>query len=103
MACSAETSMKRALLVILASFVWLIGGAIAIGLSFDAEDRSGLSDVMVVSLLVGWLILLMIGSALWSKAKGYHPILGAILCVIGPMGLLVLTFLPDRTRASSGP
>ncbi|MEX2139162.1 MAG: hypothetical protein WD894_07875 [Pirellulales bacterium] len=91
--------MKRAYLFILASFVWLIGGGIAISAFLDPKDESSLSDILMWSLLIGFSILFLIGTALWSRAKGYHPILGVILGWVGPLGLLILVFLPDKTRA----
>ena len=93
--------MKRAFLVILASFVWLIGGGFAISPFVDSQDKSGLTPLLMWSLLFGWVTLFMIGSALWAKAKGYHPILGLILGGIGPLGLLILVFLRDKTAPNS--
>jgi hypothetical protein len=48
------------------------------------------------TLLIGFAILFLIGTALWSQAKGYHPVIGVILGWIGPLGLLILLFLPDK-------
>jgi len=90
--------MKRAFLFILVSFIWLIGGIGAISAFLEPNDNSGMLDILMWTILIGFAILFLIGTALWSKAKGYHPILGVILGWTGPLGLLILVFLPDQRR-----
>lgn len=91
--------MYRAFLVILASFVWLIGGGFAVSAFHDPKDKSNLPDIVLWTLLIGFSILFLLGTALWAKAKGHHPIVGVVLGWLGPLGLLILAFLPDKTRA----
>src|SRR5262249_23671310 len=94
----AVLPMKRAYLFILASFVWLIGGGIAIAALLDPKPGEGLPDAVFWGIFAVFAILFLIGTALWSKAIGYHPIVGVILGWSGPLGLLLLAFLPNRSR-----
>ena len=57
-----------------------------------------MADVMGWSRLLGFAAIFLVGTAIWAGAKGYHPIVGVLLGCIGPLGLLILVFLPEKAR-----
>lgn len=88
-------SKQKAYLYILASFAWLIVGGTLFSL-VDPSSTSAVSHIVAGGLLLGFAAIFLVGTAIWAGAKGYHPILGVLLGWIGPLGLLILVFLPDR-------
>ncbi len=52
------------------------------------------------STLLGFLAIFLVGTAVWAGAKGYHPFLGAVLGWLGPIGLLILVCLNDKSAES---
>ncbi|MEX0701961.1 MAG: hypothetical protein WD069_07680 [Planctomycetales bacterium] len=79
----------------LAAFLALIGlGALL--------QPSGAAEVLLV--YVAFLALaagLWVGTAFVAVEKGHHVALGVALGVIGPLGLLIVTVLPDRAATSA--
>ncbi len=93
-------TLKKAYLIIFMSFIWLIVG----GLGFDLVNPpkgSRLEDLIGWTLLIGFGVIFLTGTAVWAGAKGYSRIIGVLLGWLGPLGLLVLVFLPDRTLGAS--
>jgi hypothetical protein len=95
-------TLKKAYLLILAAFVWLILGATVFNVVNPRAD-SVLGNVMGWGLLAGFSILFLAGTAVWAGAKGYHPVLGIVLGWLGPLGLLVLVFLSDQSPQPNRP
>lgn len=89
-------TLKKAYLIILMSFIWLIVGSVGFDL-VDAPKGSRLEDLIGWTLLIGFGLIFLSGTAVWAGAKGYARIIGVLLGWLGPLGLLVLVFLPDRT------
>ena len=92
-------SLKKAYLIILASFVWLIGMGSLFNLLAPPSD-STLANVLGGSMLLGFAAIFLVGTAVWAGAKGYHPFLGALLGWLGPIGLLILVCLHDKSAKS---
>ncbi len=90
-------SLNKAYLIILASFVWLIGGIFVYGRVIAPPTGSSLAAVLFWGLWAGFSVIFLTGTAVWAGAKRYHPIVGIALGFIGPIGLLVLVLLPDRS------
>jgi Kef-type K+ transport system membrane component KefB len=92
-------SLKKAYLIILASFVWLVG----MGTLFNViapPSNSALANALGGSMLLGFAVIFLVGTAVWAGAKGYHPLLGAFLGWLGPLGLLILVCLHDKSEKS---
>lgn len=91
-------TLKRAYLILLFAFVWLIGLCI-VGSLVDTYVgyNKAVMDLIYGTALVGCSIWLLVGFAVWAGAKGYSPLLGAFLAWMGPLGMLILVFLPDRS------
>jgi hypothetical protein len=92
-------SLKKAYLIILASFVWLIAWGTLFNLIAPPSD-STLANVLGGSMLLGFLAIFLVGTAVWAGAKGYHPFPGAFLAWLGPIGLLILVCLHDKSEQS---
>jgi hypothetical protein len=89
-------TLKRAFLIILFAFVWLIGGAF-IGGAILPRSGGPLTDAFFGTLFVGFSAFMLVGFAVWAGAKGYSPWLGAVLAWLGPIGMLILVFLRDKS------
>ena len=89
-------SLKRAYLLILAAFVWLILGGVITSL-INPPTPSAFANVLFGGLLITFIVIFLAGSAVWAGAKGYHPLLGVVLGWLGPLGLLILVVLTDRS------
>ena len=91
-------TLKRAFLIILFAFVWLIGLCI-LGFVIDKYlvHNEAFIGLFFGTAFVGFAIWILVGFAVWAGAKGYSPLLGALLGWIGPLGMLILVFLPDRS------
>jgi hypothetical protein len=71
-------SKRNAFLFLFGSFGWLIGFALL--LNFAGAPREGPVLHLLISVwLLVFVALFVTGSALWAGAKGYHPVVGAIL------------------------
>jgi len=92
-------TLKKAYLIILVSFAWLIGGAVLFQL-INPSTQSASAHLLGWGMLLGFAAIFLVGATVWAGAKGYHPILGFVLGWIGPIGLLILVILPDRSRRS---
>ncbi|HVJ86480.1 MAG TPA: hypothetical protein VM452_12605 [Caulifigura sp.] len=89
--------MKRAYLIILGSFGYLIGGAILISIIDSFVKSEAFMDVAMPISLFGFAGLFLWGTGTWAAAKGYSMLLGIILGWLLPIGLLILVLLPDRS------
>jgi hypothetical protein len=97
--------MKRAYFIIAMSLAFLILGAIAVNaiaeaIKGDKVRQEQFLNVAVPGLLLGFTGLLLWGTATWAAAKGYSPVLGILLGWLGPIGLLILVFLSDKSSES---
>ena len=90
-------TLKRAFLIILLAFAWLIIFATLGGMLERLSGSQAFSGIVFPVALCGFVILILWGFALWAGAKGYSPWLGVVLAWIGPLGMLVLVFLSDRS------
>ena len=96
--------MKKAYLTILAAFTWLIvggtilGGILALFIDPEAPEPGGLIGLITVVLLGGFGVIFLLGTARWAGAKGYPGWVGVVLGWIGPLGLIILVMLSDRTK-----
>jgi uncharacterized membrane protein len=94
-------TLRRAYLIIVLSFVWLIGAGILGGLMLAPNDPHHLADIVFPIVIGGFLIGILAGFGVWAGAKGYSPLLGIVLAWLGPLGMLVLVFLADRSNKSA--
>ena len=85
------TSLKQAYSRVLLAFVALIFGTLLV--VSGAVAGIGAAIVFIVVALV-----FLSGTALWSMAKGRPGLLGAMLGLLGPLGLIVLVFLNDESQ-----
>ncbi len=88
--------LKNAYLIVAASFLWLIGG-MAIFNRIDPPAQSPLCHFLVWTVLAGFGVIFLAGTGVWAGAKGYHVLVGIALGWVGPIGLLILAFLPDKS------
>jgi hypothetical protein len=91
----------KAYLLIFGSIVWLIG-VVVIWVMFSEPpvpgQPKGLPPLFLLVWLGGTVLLFVAGAAVWAGAKGYPPILGALLgFFLSCLGLLIIVFLRDKT------
>jgi hypothetical protein len=91
-------TLNRAYLIILLSVVWVIAWSLLGGLLAAPPERRFLANIIFPIALGGLVIGMLAGFAVWAGAKGYSPLLGVVLAWIGPLGMLILVFLRDKTR-----
>ncbi len=92
--------LKRAYLIIVLSFAWLIGCVI---LGYIADSiRGGAADQFpgIVIGALGCEIGLIIGISELTLAKGYSIWLAIVLGLSGFLGLLIVELLPNRWESS---
>ena len=77
--------LKRAFTVLAGAFlsVFLLS---AVGVLIDQNSQSGIGGLLFLLGLLGFVIGILVGFALWASAKGYSPWLGVVLAWIGPFG-----------------
>lgn len=84
-------------LVIVASIVW----------ENLSQPRPGMDSNAIWNARLyaasGFLFLYAVGNVLWAAGKGYRPLVGMLLAVLGPLGLFVLLFFPSRTNRPDSP
>jgi hypothetical protein len=89
-------ALKRAYVIVVVSFGWLIGcvilGVIA-GSLFDG-DAAPLAAIAIG--VTGCQVGLTIGISEAALAKGYSIWLGIVLGICGLPGLVIVELLPDR-------
>ena len=88
--------LKRAYLIIVLSFAWLIGCAIV---GITAGSLLGSEAALVAAILIGVTgcgIGLTIGITEVALAKGYSLWLGFVLGISGFLGLVIVELLPNR-------
>jgi hypothetical protein len=93
-------TLNKAYAIVLASGAWLViwglyGGHVLL------PDHRELADIVFPVAICGFVIGLLIGFAVWAGAKGYSPWLGVVLAWLGPLGMLILVFLRDKSRESA--
>jgi len=93
-------TLKRAFLILLFAFAWLVG-FIALGALVGSYVDEKIAGLCLGIALIGFMVWLLIGFAVWAGAKGYSPLLGAFLAWIGPLGMFILVFLPDKSARRS--
>jgi hypothetical protein len=49
-------------------------------------------------LMLSYSFLYFAGFIVWAAGKGYRPLYGVLLAILGPIGLIVLIFFPSRER-----
>jgi hypothetical protein len=89
-------SLKRAYVIIVLSFAWLIGWVIVgmmAGPLFGGAGAQGMTFVIAVT---GCEVGLIIGVCEVALAKGYSIVLGIVLGFSGFLGLLIVELLPNR-------
>ena len=62
-------SLKNAYLIILGSFVWLIGGIFVYGRIIAPQTGSSLGHILFLGILVGFSIIFLAGTAVLAGAK----------------------------------
>jgi hypothetical protein len=72
-------TLKRAFLIILLAFVWLIIFATLGGVLERLSGSQAFSGIIFPLALGGFVILILWGFAVWAGAKGYSPWLGVVL------------------------
>jgi hypothetical protein len=88
--------LKRAYLIIVLSFAWLIGCVI---LGIIARSLLGSESSLIAALFIGVIgcgVGLTIGNCEIALAKGYSIWLGIALGLSGFLGLVIVELLPDR-------
>jgi hypothetical protein len=88
--------LKRAYLIIVLSFAWLIGCVI---LGIIARSLLGIEASLVAAIFIGVIgcgIGLTIGITEVALAKGYSIWLGFVLGISGFLGLVIVELLPNR-------
>jgi hypothetical protein len=93
-----RVTLKTAFLILLSAFVWLIGFSLLGGAIAGPPERRYLADIIFPIAFVGFFVIFLAGFAVWARAKGYSPLLGIVLAWIGPLGMLIMVFLKDKTR-----
>ena len=92
--------LKRAYLIIVVAFAWLIGWAILGRLLASRDDSNSAAMIAYVIAIGGLMIGLTVGISEVAIAKGYSPWLALVLGLSGPLGLLIVELLPDRSGFS---
>ena len=95
--------MKRAYLIILGSFLWLIGAGTTINLIASVYRAEWFLNAAVPVLLLVFVGLFLWGTGVWAQAKGHPMILGVVLGWLGPIGLLILVCLQDKSLSGEAP
>jgi hypothetical protein len=90
-------SKNKSYLVLLASFLWLFGGIMLFEVA-NPTPESTLADVIGWGMLLGFAALFLAATAIWAGAKGYSPLVGLIMGLFGPLGLMALIFIPDKPK-----
>ena len=89
-------TLKRAYLIIVLSFAWLIG---CVALGFVAGSlfgNAGAQGIAIVIGAVGCEIGLTIGVCEVALAKGYSKLLAIVLGLSGFAGIVIVELLPNR-------
>jgi hypothetical protein len=89
-------ALKRAYLIVVLSFAWLIGCVIAGTVAGSLFGREGAQVVAIVIGGVGCEVGLIIGVSELTLAKGYSVWLGIVLEFSGFLGLVIVELLPNR-------
>lgn len=84
-------------LVIVASVVWENLSQPRPGMDSNATWNARLYAAC------GFVFLYAVGNVLWAAGKGYRPLVGLLLAILGPLGLFVLLFFPSRTNRPDSP
>ena len=77
--------LKRAFAVLAGAFLWVFLLS-AVGVLIDQNSQSGIGGLLFLLGLLGFVIGILVGFALWASTKGYSPWLGVVLAWIGPFG-----------------
>jgi hypothetical protein len=93
-------TLKKAYLLTFLAIAWLILGGLIFSLIHPASG-STLAEVLGWGVLIVFCMLFLTGTAIWAGAKGHHPFLGIVLGWLGPVGMLILVFLPDRSGVNA--
>jgi hypothetical protein len=88
--------LKRAFTVLAAAFLWVFLLS-AVGVLIEQNSSFGIGGLLYLVGLLGFVVGIMVGFAMWASAKGYSPWLGVILAWIGPLGMIILVFLTDQS------
>ena len=85
--------MLKGYLVALGGVIlWIV--AIVIGASLEAEGT--LANVLILGGFLAMWLCFVGGTVIAAVAKGYSVFIGLGLGLIAPLGLLILSFLPNR-------
>ena len=84
-------SLKQAYIRVLVALVALI----LVTLLLAEGVVAGIGATIV---FIGFALVFLSGTALWSMAKGRPGSLGAMLGLLGPLGLIILVFLNDESQ-----
>jgi drug/metabolite transporter (DMT)-like permease len=87
--------LKRAFTVLAAAFLWVFLLS-AVGVLIDQNSSSGIGGLLYLLGLLGFVVGITVGFALWASAKGYSPSFGVLLALLGPLGMIILVFLTDQ-------
>lgn len=91
-------TMPRAFLILLIAFLWLIAWT-AIGSVIAAPpDPNHYADIVFPIALGGFAIGMLAGFGVWAGAKGYPPWIGVLFAWLGPIGMIILVLLSDRSQ-----
>lgn len=79
-----------------AALMWLVGGLAIAG---QMETSAGLfrSAAMWVA-IGGFSLFFLAGAVVWALAKGHSWSTGVLFAFLGPIGLLLLALIPNRTK-----
>ncbi len=88
--------MKRGYLVALAGLAIFVTAVVAGSL---AELDGSAATAVIFGSFAAMGLCFWIGTAMVAVAKGYHVVVGIVFGAIAPLGLLILTLMPERSSS----
>jgi hypothetical protein len=92
-------TLNRAYLILVVAFAWVIGLSL-LGSFLVQTFHAPVLSLLIPIAFIGFILMFLAGLAVWAGAKGYSPSIGIVLGLVGPLGMLVMFLLPDRTTDS---
>lgn len=82
-------------MIVTASSVPALVAIIAVAVVLD-DDATAAQPLVIVAFLT-YGVLMIAGTTLWARAKGYEAAFGFVLGLFAPLSLILLVLLPDAT------